>query len=155
MTPDSLICNFAETIYKNSMQKHFKLSDLEFKNQFVSCQLNPAYFSHEAHLRLAWITINEYGIDKAEEEIQSQLLNFINFVGVKDRYNKTVTIAALKAVHHFMQRVKSNTFKDFIAEYPQLNNNFMGLIGSHYSFDIFHSNKAKTEFLEPDLLPFD
>lgn len=137
------------------MQKHFNLSDSDFKNQFINCELSPDDFSHEAHLRLAWLYINQYGIDKAEKEIQNQLLNFVDFVGAKDKYNMTVTIVAMKVVYHFMLKSQSNNFKDFIIEFPQLNNNFKELIASHYSFDIFNSDKARTEFLAPDLLPFD
>ncbi|MDO5977501.1 hypothetical protein [Flavivirga spongiicola] len=136
------------------MQKHFNLSDSEFKAQFINCEFNPANFSHEAHLRLAWIHINEYGFDKGVEEFQKQLLKFVDFSGVKDKYNKTLTIAALQAVYHFMQMSDKDNFKDFIDEHQQLNDNFKELMASHYSFDIFNSDKAKTEFIEPDLLPF-
>ena len=94
------------------------------------------------------------GLEKAEESIQNQLENFVAHVGAKDKYNKTVTIVAMKAVHHFMKQSKTNNFKDFIIETPQLKINFKELINSHYSFDIFKSMKAKTEFLRPDLIAF-
>ncbi len=137
------------------MEKHFSLSDSEFKDQFIHCQLSPTLFTHEAHLRLAWININQSGIERAEEEIQIQLQNFVEFVGAKDKYNKTVTLAAIKAVYHFMLKSKADNFKDFIAEYPRLKTNFKDLLDCHYSFDIFNSNEAKINYLEPDLVPFD
>jgi hypothetical protein len=37
------------------MEKHLELTDLEFEANFKNCSLNPDIFSHEAHLRLAWI----------------------------------------------------------------------------------------------------
>lgn len=137
------------------MEKHFDLSDTDFLHQFTTCKLDPAIFSHEAHLRLAWININHYGIAVAEKNIQSQLQDFVAFVGAKDKYHKTLTIVAIKAVHHFMSKSKSDNFKDFILEFPQLKSKFKELIGAHYSFGIFNSDKAKTEFLEPDLSSFD
>lgn len=140
---------------KNKMEEHFSLSDTAFKNQFIDCELNPALFTHEAHLRLAWININKYGIKRAEKEIQSQLQHFVEFVGAKDKYNKTVTIAAIKAVYHFMLKSKKDNFKDFIAEHPRLKTNFKDLLDCHYSFDVFNSNEAKMVYLEPDLVPFD
>ena len=139
----------------SNMEKHYNLSDLEFEQQFVDCKLDPAIFSHEAHLRLAWININRYGMEQAEKNIQKQLQHFVESVGAKDKYNTTLTIAAIKAVGYFKEKSKADNFKDFIEEFPQLKNNFKALIGSHYSFDIFNSNKAKTTFLEPDLIPFD
>jgi hypothetical protein len=56
------------------MNSHFELSDELFEEQFQNCQLNPALFNHEAHLRLAWIHITKYGIDKAIENISNHCL---------------------------------------------------------------------------------
>lgn len=137
------------------MQKHFELSDSDFENKFVNFELNPSDFTHEAHLRLAWINIKKYGINQAEKNIQVGLKNFVEFVGAKDKYNVTLTLAAIKAVYHFMLNSKSENFQNFITEFPQLKNNFKDLMSCHYGFDIYNSEKAKIEFLEPDLIPFD
>lgn len=136
------------------MEKHFELSDAEFEKQFISCQLSPTIFSHEAHLRLAWLNIEKYGFEQAKEKIQNQLINFVTDIGAKDKYHKTLTIASIYAVAHFMKKSKSDNFKDFNLEFPKLKNNFKELIESHYSFDIFNSAKAREEFIEPDLIPF-
>ena len=137
------------------MEQHFNLSDSDFEKKFISCELIPSDFTHEAHLRLAWININRYGIKQAEKNIQSGLQNFVEFVGAKDKYNLTLTLAAIKAVCHFMLKSKSDNFKDFITEFPRLKNNFKDLMACHYGFDIYNSDKAKSEYLEPDLVPFD
>lgn len=137
------------------MEKHFKLSDSEFEEKIARCELSPSDFTHEAHLRLAWLNISKYGIEQAEKNIQQQILKFVEYVGAKDKYNMTLTIGATKAVYHFMLRSSADNFKDFIAEFPQLKSNFKGLMAHHYGFDIYNSDKAKKEFLEPDLTPFD
>lgn len=137
------------------MQNHFILSDAEFAGQFASCRLDPALFNHEAHLRLAWILIDAYGIKTAIKKIQEQLQDFVDHVGARDKYNMTLTIAATKAVYHFMLKARSNSFRDFIMEFPQLKFNFRGLMEAHYAIDIFTLPQARVEFLEPDLLPFD
>ena len=136
------------------MEVHYKLSDTEFEKHFIACKLDPSIFSHEAHLRLAWIHIHKYGMEQAVENIQTQLQNFVASAGAVDKYNTTLTIAAVRAVGHFIEKSNTTNFKDFIKEFPQLKNNFKALIESHYSFDVFNSLKAKTEFLEPDLQPF-
>ena len=137
------------------MENHFDLSDSDFENKFISCELNPSDFTHEAHLRLVWININKYGIKQAEKNIQIGLKNFVEIVGAKDKYNMTLTLAAIKAVYHFMLKSNSDNFKDFITEFPRLKYNFKELMDCHYGFEIYDSKKAKTQFLEPDLLPFD
>lgn len=136
------------------MQNHLELSDEEFERQFEACDLDPILFNHEAHLRLAWIHIDKYGIDIALQNIEAQLKDFVAHVGAASKYHQTLTIAAIKAVDHFKQKSQSNTFKTFIAEFPRLNTHFKELINSHYTYDIFSSEAARKEFIAPDLLPF-
>ncbi len=137
------------------MESHFSLNDVEFEQQFESGTFEPRLFSHEAHLRLAWIHLKKYGIDRAMENIRKQLTQFVEILGAKDRYNETVTMAAIKAVNHFMQRSGTNNFKDFIAENSRLKFHFKELLRSHYRTNIFGSEFAKKEFLQPELSPFD
>ncbi len=137
------------------MEQHFQLSDTEFEYQFDRCILSPTYFTHEAHLRLAWIMIKKYGMERAEKRIQIKLLQFVEAAGARDKYNTTLTLAAMKAVHHFMLKLNVNSFSDFINEFPRLKYNFKELMACHYGFDIYNSKKAKDHYLKPDLLPFD
>ena len=137
------------------MEQHFNLTDPEFEKQFEACTLNPELFSHEAHLRLAWLHITQYGQETAIQNITSQLLNFVDFAGAKHKYNHTLTIGAIKAVQHFINKSQSDNFKDFIAEFPRLKYNFKDLMNQHYKVDIFTLEKAKQGFIEPDLMPFD
>jgi hypothetical protein len=136
------------------MTNHLELADDVFENLFSTCQLSPELFTHEAHVRLAWIHVKKYGEDQAIENICHQLVNFVTSVGAADKYNKTVTVAAIKAVHHFIKKSKSSTFTEFIHEFPRLNNNFKELIRAHYAVDIFTHPQARQTFLEPDSLPF-
>ena len=137
------------------MKNHLQLSDAAFERSFKDGTLHLSLFSHEAHLRLAWIHIKKYGIEHAIENICDQLKSFVENIGAKDKYNTTVTIAAIRAVYHFSLKSESNNFVDFIEEFPRLKDNFKTLLGQHYSVDIFSSERAKKSYLEPDLLPFD
>ncbi len=136
------------------MKTHLDFNDSEFEKQFGDGNLDPSLFSHEAHLRLAWIHINTYGMEAACGTISNQILSYVSQLGATDKFYKTLTIAAIKIVYHFLQKSKSYTFQDFIIEFPRLKFNFKELLDSHYGFDIFNSEKAKTEYLEPNLLPF-
>lgn len=134
---------------------HNQFSDFEFIEQFINGTLNPKVFNHEAHLRLAWLYIEEYGIEQAEGDIQRQLLNFDKIVGKGDKYHTTLTIVAIRIVNHFMLKSKSANFTKFINEFPQLKSEFKALVNTHYSFNIFTSEKARTEYIMPDLLNFE
>ena len=136
-------------------EKHFELSDSSFEKQFLNCQLDSADFTHVAHLRLAWINIDRYGIQKAEKKIVAGLKKFVEFAGEKNKFNMTLTLAAMRAVYKFKLQSKSDNFNEFILEFPRLETHFKDLIACHYGFDIYNSARAKKEFLEPDLLAFD
>ncbi len=136
------------------MEAHVNLSDDEFENQFKRCELPPAVFSHEAHLRLVWIHITRYGFEKALQTIPEHLMRYVYSLGAQGKYNTTLTIAAVNIVNHFMMKGNSESFSDFINEFPRLKTQFKDLITQHYKVDIFNSDEAKMSFIEPDLLPF-
>ena len=138
----------------SSIETHYQLSDVEFLKELSNCTLNPKLFNHEAHLRLGWILINDLGLEKAEKKIEKQLLNFGKHNGVQDLYHRTVTIVAMKILHHFMKKSKTTSFKSFIEENSSLLTDFKGLIMKHYSYDIFESEEAKRTYLKPDLEVF-
>jgi hypothetical protein len=103
---------------------------------------------------LAWIHISKYVENQAIKNITAQLQNYVRHLGVTDKFNKTLTVAAIKVVKHFMQKKAIDTFYEFIMTHPRLKTSFRNIIEQHYGFDIFTSVKAKEEYLEPDLLEF-
>lgn len=137
------------------MKNHFDLSDKNFVASFSNGSLDPKLFSHEAHLRLAWLHINAEGLEPALVNIPQQIQNYVSALGASDKYHHTLTIAAIRTVNHFKLKSKSDNFIDFIAEFPRLKSHFKELIAQHYSIDIFTLEKAKRDYLEPDLLSFD
>lgn len=137
------------------MKSHSEFSDIEFEQAFANCEFDPALFSHEAHLRLAWIHVQRYGVETAISNITTQLRNYVAFLGATDKYNETVTVAAIRAVQHFVLKSNPPTFIEFIERHSRLKTHFKDLLRQHYTVDIFNSPEAKETFVEPDLLPFD
>ena len=139
----------------NFIESHYQLNDTEFEKQFENCTLNPTLFNHEAHLRLAWIHARKYGIEKAEVNLCDQISRFDTVFGDGTKFNMTLTIASVKTINHFIQKSKSNSFNEFINEFPRLKFNFRDVLGFHYKIDVFKNEEAKHKYLEPDLLPFE
>jgi len=137
------------------MEPHNNFSDEAFILKFADCSLDPKLFSHEAHLRLAWIYIKNDGVEAAIEKISSQIKKFAEHHGAYNKYNLTVTVAAIRTVYHYYINSDCKTFIAFIRAYPQLKYTFKELLDSHYSMDIFSSEQARKKFIYPDLIPFD
>ena len=135
-------------------EKHHLLNDVQFEEKFQKCTLPPVLFTHEAHLRLAYIHVTKYGLKTAINNLCIQISDFERKFGDGRKYNKTITVAAIKVIYHFINKSKNLDFKNLLKEYPRLKSNFKTLIKKHYSLNIFIDKTAKHLFLEPDLLPF-
>ncbi|MCB9334478.1 MAG: hypothetical protein H6574_25815 [Lewinellaceae bacterium] len=136
------------------MEKHHTLTDTEFERQFANCTLDPALFSHEAHLRLAWIHISKYGVDKAIKNVCDQIQVFATANGADGKYHVTLTVAAVRAVYHCVE-INIHGFCRIYCGFPRLKFQFKELLDCHYSMNLFKSELAREVYLEPDLAPFD
>ncbi|MCW4470040.1 hypothetical protein OGH69_13765 [Flavobacterium sp. MFBS3-15] len=110
------------------METHFTLTDAEFERLFESCSFDPALFTHEAHIRLAWIHIRKYGLDKASCNVVSQLQEYTTALGVADKFDLGLTISSLRIINHFIMESTDSSFEMFIKEFPNLNTHFKDLL---------------------------
>jgi len=126
--------------------------DRFFVYRFESCDLPPP-FSHRDHLRLAYVHLTRSTVGAAYNAIKPSLLRYIAHYGADPRkYHETMTRAWLMAVRHFMAISQPAHSADaFLLQQPRLLSSRIML--RHYSPERLFSEKARTRFLEPDLLP--
>lgn len=136
------------------MKSHRELNDEQFEKMFASLRMPEHMFTHEAHLRLAWIHIRKYGVDVAVENIRQQLRRFVDHHGDASKYHVTLTTAAVLIVNHFIHQSRASEFQVLLRLFPELSTRFHSLLQSHYSIELMDSEKARKQFLSPDLAPF-
>jgi len=136
------------------MEAHLNLTDASFLQQFAAAELPPELFSHEAHLRLAWLHLQHHGLEKAIDLVRTQIMHYVGILGAADKYHDTLTVAGVKTVHHFMQKSKADNFQEFIQEFPLLKTDFKVAVYTHYSRARLALPEARTRYLEPDLLGY-
>ncbi|MGB5692559.1 MAG: hypothetical protein WBM43_08145 [Flavobacteriaceae bacterium] len=137
------------------VNNHYSYTDDQLLSGLKKATLNPSLFSHEAHLRWGWLLLQKFGRDKAINRACVDLKNYTKVLGVPDKYNETVTAAAIGAIAHFRKKSQVENFVSFIKENPRLLTSFKELMENHYSNDIFNSTKARQSYQDPDLCPFD
>ncbi|MFY0602545.1 MAG: hypothetical protein JXQ93_01240 [Flavobacteriaceae bacterium] len=137
------------------MEKHYRYSDDVYEQKFRECKFPPLYFSHEAHLRLAYIHLKKYGLKQSIDNMCTQIYDFAIKYGATMKFNATVTYASLQIMYHYIQKGKSDNFPDLMKEFPNLLESFKGEIQQYYSWDVFRSLEAKAKIHEPDLKPFE
>ena len=135
-------------------EKHYRFSDEVYEQKFRDCKFPPLYFSHEAHLRLAYIHLKKYGLEQSITNMCTQIYDFAIKYGAIMKFNATVTYASLQIMYHYMNQGKSDNFPDLMIEFPYLLKNFKAEIQKYYSWDVFRSLEAKATIHQPDLEPF-
>ncbi len=134
---------------------HFDYSDEDFKQEFADLTLPPRIFNHTAHLRLAFLILQEYGIEDACVKMCQQIQAFDGHYGDGMKFHHTVTAAAVRTVAHFIRRVPQADFVSLIDTFPRLVSQFRELLLAHYSAERLQTPEAKHTYLAPDLLPYD
>jgi hypothetical protein len=117
--------------HDNLRERHYLLSDEDFARAFEECTLEPTIFSHEAHLRLAWILIRSHGLLPASEMLCKQIMKFDLLHGKGTKFSKTLTLAAARLVHDLQERSQDRTFRDFIKSNLCLLGNFRQLLAPY------------------------
>lgn len=135
-------------------KSHYDFSDEEYMIRFKAMTFPPRLFSHEAHLRLAFLHIQQYGVTQAARNMQDQIKGLALKFGAT-KYHDTITVAAVNAVNHFHQLDPELAFPALIAKHTVLMSDFKALLNSHYSYDIFTSALAKESYQAPDIQPFE
>lgn len=130
------------------------MKDADFIKAFEAGTYPPEAFNHKAHIKLAWVYLNLFDEETAISKTCAAIKNFDQLHGDGTKYHTTLTVAALKVVHHFRQKSNAATFDEFVVEYPRLITSFKELLLQHYDTKVIADPKAKTTYLEPNLIPF-
>lgn len=137
------------------MTTEINLTDNEILEQIQNCTLDPSHFTHETMLRLSWILINKYGLDKAIDKNQEIKKNYFENALNSDKFNVTLTKAYTEILHHFMERTTTNSFENLLREFPRLKYNFKNLVKTHYGYNILKEHrKEDPEINRPILFTF-
>ncbi len=136
------------------MEKHYRFSDEVYEQKFRDIKFPPLYFSHEAHLRLAYIHLTKYGLEQSIKNMCEQIYDFAIKYGATMKFNATVTYASLQIMNSYIKTGSSDNFTDLMKEYPHLLTDFKAEIQKYYSWDVFRLPEAKAKIHEPDLLNF-
>lgn len=132
------------------------MSKTELLEQIENCTLPADEFNHEIMLKLAWILINKYGVEKAvvkNAEIKENY--FINALN-SDKFNKTLSRAYVEIMYYFMQQSANPAdFNRILNAFPRLKFNFRDLVKTHYGYNILKEHrKEEPKGMKPILFTF-
>jgi hypothetical protein len=143
------------------------MNDDEFLAGFEACTLARPEWTHEAHVRMAWLYLTRYPLSEALERVRSGIrqLNdtFSKAEPVQEQsrfpcgqrpkqsggYHDTITVAFVRLIAARLR--DDDTFLAFRDRNPDLFDRTLTALLRHYTKKRLHSAKAKRTFIEPDL----
>lgn len=135
-------------------ENHNQLSDNEFLYCFETLTLDQLLFTHDAHVRLAWLYLKkENSFEKALEKITEGIKRFDNHFAGGNKYHHTITVAFAFIINNRFRQCRTESWEKFMLLNKDLKVSRKALL-VYYSDSLLDSPEAKIKFIEPDLLTF-
>lgn len=132
------------------------MEDAELLERFEAADLTMDQWNHRRHVRVAWCYLNQLPVDEALAKMRAGLKALLPVFGLEDSlttgYHETITVAWLRIIADLMARHGGHaTSQEFLSENTQLGSK--RVLRFFYSKERLVSERAKREFLEPDIVP--
>jgi hypothetical protein len=127
------------------------MTDDEFLSAFDACTLPKPLWTHEAHVRLAWICLGRMPYAAARDRVRAGIRKYNESLGNTTGYHDTVTVAFLRIISS--KRRSDETFAQFRVANPEVFSKDEPILLSYYSKSRLDSAAAREMFVESDLEP--
>ena len=130
------------------------MTDDEFLDAFETCRIPKALWTHEAHVRMAWLYLRRRPLEEVIPFVRGAIQRYNRSLGNTEGYHETVTLAYLILIDARIDRESSEAaFSAFSEAFPSLLDHKLSVVLEHYSREVLFSNEAIRTFVEPDRLP--
>jgi hypothetical protein len=128
------------------------MSDQAFARAFERGEITPAQFNHLAHVRVAWVYLNEApSIDEALPRMRDAIRRFAAAAGASAKYHETITVLWMRLLAGVKARGASGELADVLAAHPALADKDLPL--QYYSRARLFCDEARAAWVEPDRQP--
>ena len=125
------------------------MTDEIFLTAFEDTSLPRYEWTHAAHVRMGFLYLSRLPYAEAEGKIVAGIQRYNAAKGNHTGYHHTITIAFARLIASRL--IESSDWSTFQAENPDLLT--FACIQKHFGPDLLKSEKARAEFVEPDLEP--
>lgn len=127
-------------------------ADLEFLQRIECCTLPEYDWTHEAHIRIAWICLSLHEFENGLERIRKGILRYnTRVLKQRHKYHETVTVAF--AILVASQMTADEPWADFVARAADLTSSDNPVLLKYYSEQQLLSTAARMRFIAPDRAP--
>ena len=131
------------------------MTDEEFVRAFESGQVTPEQFDHRAHVRVAWVYLQESdSLEAALPRMREAIQRFAAAAGASQKYHETITVLWMRLLDDVKARVGARfEVSEVLRDFPSLADKDLPL--RYYSRDRLFSEEARGAWVAPDLQPLD
>jgi hypothetical protein len=124
------------------------MTDDEFLAAFEACGFARPEWTHEAHVRMAWLYLTRLPFAAALEKVRKGIQKLNGRIGSPDGYHETVTVAYVRVIASRL--ADGEDYPAFRGRHPDLFDRTLAALLRHYSKERLFSAEARTGFVEPD-----
>jgi hypothetical protein len=131
------------------------MTDEEFVRAFESGKVTPEQFDHRAHVRVAWVYLQESdSLEAALPRMREAIQRFAAAAGASQKYHETITVLWMRLLDDVKARVGARfEMSEVLRDFPSLADKDLPL--KYYSRDRLFSEEARGAWVAPDLQPLD
>ncbi len=126
------------------------MTDAEFLKDFEKQGISRECWTHEAHVRVAWIYLSKYPFEEAMSRIRERIQQLNSVIGARVGYHETITRAYLLLVNQARQEAAGASYDEFKAAHAALLERGLLALDLYYSREWLMTEEAKGTFIEPD-----
>ena len=128
------------------------MTDQAFARAFENGEIAPAQFDHRAHVRVAWVYLNEGpSFDEALPRMRDAIQRFAAAAGASTKYHETITVLWMRLLAGVKARGASGELADVLVAHPAPADKDLPL--QYYSRDRLFCDEARAAWVEPDRKP--
>ena len=124
------------------------MTDDEFLAAFEACRLERKAWTHEAHVRMAWLYLTRLPFDEALQRVRSGIQKLNAKIGSPDGYHETITVAFVRVIASRLR--VGEVYETFRDRHPDLLDRTLSALLRHYTKERLHSPEARKAFITPD-----
>ena len=143
--------NVSPVQYKQQERSNNELSDHKFIEQFESLTLDKQFFDHIGHMRLTWLYLNQYDLEKSILLVNKNIKAYAESLGAKDKFHFTITTALVRIIDKRLILSQSFSWNKFLTNNYDLVDDAISVLLQYYTSELLFSDAARASFIEPDV----
>jgi len=129
------------------------MTDVELTRALEEGRVRNEDFRHVSHLHVAWVYLAEsQSAEQAAEKMSSTLRRFAASAGHAEKYHETITQFWIRLLAALRGAQQQRDLDSILQALPRLLEKDFPL--DYYSRETLFSDRARKEWVEPDLKPF-